>query len=753
MKLQSVSIKKFRSIDGIELENVGGFNVLIGKNNSGKSNILSAINYFFQSIRNAIRNGNVVNLNTQIDKEIDFFNRKTNLPIEITLAFSLSREDRQALVQDIVTEAPQMKNAVGSLEQEMKLFVALCIKPPPNRFSFVSKIALGRTSKFDYDYTEDEEAILTISDEAALELYEKVSSFSQQNQDAEKLSKMLNKKGYSSRLSLPARLRKEWGEIPFGYVINELIPDKISHETIQYIQEKHENSSSYEEFAESVQTLAEQIKEEAKKVQEKPLKSKIDTFTGEGNSIPDYAKNLLCKVSEIKVLHLTERRKPIGEEEAERLLSLKVKRGGEEDLRNIQETVSSLLGVRIDAFQGESSSRITDKYAELDVDNFLVEVNGSGIREALRLVLDVEFGHPNILLVEEPEIHLHPALETSMMRYLKRISLNCQVFITTHSTNFLDTAEMQNVYLVSKPDSTQIQKLDIEEAEAQIPKELGIRLSSLFMFDRLVFVEGQSDEDILREWASKLGINFSQANVGFISMGGVRNFAHFATEAILSFLTKRQVKIWFLIDRDEKEDSEVVELQNRLGNNAELRVLKKREIENYLICPRAIREFVKFKRESSGNLDKDELPDEADIENKIEACADQLKQFAINKRVVKFLGKPVYPSTENILKEIQDNSITNKIGEEIEKMIAKLEENKRKTESIYDDNVRLVNNDWSSNKLDIVPGDLLLDRVCKQYGIRFKKERDGFRLAALMNENEIDNEISEIIHEIGDEKK
>lgn len=216
MKLQSVSIKKFRSIDGIELENVGGFNVMIGKNNSGKSNILSAINSFFKSIRK----GNVVNLHTPIDKEIDFFNRKTNLPIEITLAFSLSREDRQALVQDIVTEAPQMKNAVGSLEQEMKLFVALCIKPPPNRFSFVSKIALGRTSKFDDDSTEDEEAILTISDEAALELYEKVSSFSQQNQDAEKLSKMLNKKAYSSRLSLSARLRREWGDIPFRKLLN-----------------------------------------------------------------------------------------------------------------------------------------------------------------------------------------------------------------------------------------------------------------------------------------------------------------------------------------------------------------------------------------------------------------------------------------------------------------------------------------------------------------------------------------------------
>src|SRR5262249_34948471 len=151
--------------------------------------------------------------------------------------------------------------------------------------------------------------------------------------------------------------------------------------------------------------------------------------------------------------------------------------------------------------------------------------------------------------------HLHPALETSTMRFLKRISSTCQVFISTHSTNFLDTAEMNNVYLVSKDRSTHVRQLDLEGAEAQIPEELGIRLSSLFMYDCLVFVEGASDEAILREWASTLGVNFGQANVGFIAMGGVRNFAHYATEATLSFLSNRRVKMWFLVDRDEKDDA------------------------------------------------------------------------------------------------------------------------------------------------------------------------------------------------------
>ena len=114
-----------------------------------------------------------------------------------------------------------------------------------------------------------------------------------------------------------------------------------------------------------------------------------------------------------------------------------MRRGGPEILRTIQETVSALMGVSIDAFRGDKAGRAGEASAEFDVDNFLVQANGSGIKEALRVVLDYEFSKASILLVEEPEVHLHPALETAVMRYLKRVSSESQVFITTHSTNFL----------------------------------------------------------------------------------------------------------------------------------------------------------------------------------------------------------------------------------------------------------------------------------------------------------------------------
>jgi putative ATP-dependent endonuclease of OLD family len=56
-----------------------------------------------------------------------------------------------------------------------------------------------------------------------------------------------------------------------------------------------------------------------------------------------------------------------------------------------------------------------------------------------------------------------------------------------------------------------------------LPSELGIRLSSLFMYDQIIFVEGPSDEQIIREFARSLGVNFGQLNLGFVQMRGVRN--------------------------------------------------------------------------------------------------------------------------------------------------------------------------------------------------------------------------------------
>src|SRR5437667_91344 len=130
MKLETAEISNFRSIERVIFEEFGGFNVFIGKNNAGKSNILSSLHAFFQCLKEA----SVVTLSPPIGKEMDFFDKAPHHPIQITMFFSLTTEERDILIEDIALDAPQVKTAVSALNPTKSLAVTLTITPPPTTF-------------------------------------------------------------------------------------------------------------------------------------------------------------------------------------------------------------------------------------------------------------------------------------------------------------------------------------------------------------------------------------------------------------------------------------------------------------------------------------------------------------------------------------------------------------------------------------------------------------------------------------------
>ncbi|TMC15353.1 MAG: ATP-binding protein, partial [Chloroflexi bacterium] len=130
MRLKKINIKRFRSIENLEINDCGAFNVLIGKNNTGKSNILTAIQAFFSYIT-PDRIGTLASLNL-IGKTVDFYGKaKTLSPIEIALTFLLTLTERDSLVQDIIADAPQMRNALEGIDPSLHMTITLTIKPPP----------------------------------------------------------------------------------------------------------------------------------------------------------------------------------------------------------------------------------------------------------------------------------------------------------------------------------------------------------------------------------------------------------------------------------------------------------------------------------------------------------------------------------------------------------------------------------------------------------------------------------------------
>ena len=110
MKLQQMSLSRLRSVRHVDVTRCGPFNVLVGKNNSGKSTLLSAIHTFFV----CLGDGQIIALDPPFGEPIDFFGRDTTVPIEIDLRFSLTPKEHDDLIREIGLEAPQLRHAVDA---------------------------------------------------------------------------------------------------------------------------------------------------------------------------------------------------------------------------------------------------------------------------------------------------------------------------------------------------------------------------------------------------------------------------------------------------------------------------------------------------------------------------------------------------------------------------------------------------------------------------------------------------------------
>ena len=743
MLVERIQISNFRSISSCELTDCGGFNVLIGKNNSGKSNILSAINAFFL----AIHDGAVVHLASPVQREVDFYNSNTEVPAEVTLTFLMNESERAALIADIINDYPQVANAVNGLDPESRLRVGVYFNLKPTAFAYVGRISLVPRNSVSRSTPDSESVILDTSPEAAGQLLHNFRHYQSHQARTSELQTLFQTTDRDDWQHM--KMRSSEDTSPFRRPVSAGRRPPSSHEAQVLIDSMATQSESFDEFRSALQVEINNSARYAESFERHNLEQQfVETFSGRSSVIPNHVLNMLQRLSDVKVLSVTVERRPIGEEEARRLLNLKTQRGGQEPLERIQGAVSTLLGVKIDAFSGQQMLRRGMPAAELDVDDFVVEVNGSGIKEALRLLLDIEFEDPDLLLVEEPEMHLHPGLETAMMRHLEQVSQRRQVFITTHSTNFLDTADSQKIFLVSKSGSTTTNLLERDEIEEQVPVELGIRLSSFFIYDRLVFVEGPSDEEIIRAWAFTLGVNLDQSNVGFIHMGGSRNLSYFANGTSLSFLSKRGVKMWFLIDRDERDEDDIKRIKEVLGDDVDSSVLNKREIENYLMHSRILAEHIEARLRQANAQIESQLSAE-DIANQVENAAENLKAVTIVKRIARTVCYPLYPERSRWWEQIGENTVEDRIGEQFQIWESRLAESKSQVASVAERQLADVEARWKDQKLDIVEGELLLDALFSNYGLQYHKlGRDGVELAKRMTVDEIGPELEKLIKSI-----
>ncbi|MEZ8274195.1 ATP-dependent endonuclease [Vibrio splendidus] len=122
------------------------------------------------------------------------------------------------------------------------------------------------------------------------------------------------------------------------------------------------------------------------------------------------------------------------------------------------------------------------------------------------LTLDDDEEQPlfKLLLIEEPEAHLHPQLQIRLLNHLKSVAnknKGVQVIVTTHSTVLASSVELESIIHLSKspePIATPLRTCGLPTASSQfINRWLDVTKSNLLFAGGVILVEGIAEQMII----------------------------------------------------------------------------------------------------------------------------------------------------------------------------------------------------------------------------------------------------------------
>jgi AAA domain, putative AbiEii toxin, Type IV TA system len=198
----------------------------------------------------------------------------------------------------------------------------------------------------------------------------------------------------------------------------------------------------------------------------------------------------------------------------------------------------------------------------------------------------------NVLIVDEPEIYLHPDLQHKLFHLLK--AADKQVILATHSAEMVNEADHDDVIIVnkSKRSATRVADIDgLQDALFSIGSAQNIHLARLSRGKKLLFLEGD-DYRLLRRIAARLGFErlAEGTDITVVPIGGFGQrqkiqHAAWTFEKVL----RSDIAIAAILDRDYRCSEEIHELvRDARATVPHFHILGRKELENYLLVPEAI---------------------------------------------------------------------------------------------------------------------------------------------------------------------
>ena len=227
---------------------------------------------------------------------------------------------------------------------------------------------------------------------------------------------------------------------------------------------------------------------------------------------------------------------------------------------------------------------------------------GSGLQMWLQIIWFISHcPKSGTIVLDEPDVYMHPDLQRRILFLVKQRF--AQIIIATHSVEIISAVEPRQIMTVDKK-SRKMQYANNYKAVQDVISNLGsehnLSLVRLGNAKKCVFVEGK-DIATLKKIQDVLYPNapVSVDQLPTVALGGWSRFTEALGAARLFYEeTKGDIKTYCILDRDYHSDEEIHQLYLQADeNHLVLHVWSKKEIENYLLAPKALARVAGIKQE------------------------------------------------------------------------------------------------------------------------------------------------------------
>ncbi|MED4040983.1 ATP-dependent nuclease [Niallia taxi] len=168
-----------------------------------------------------------------------------------------------------------------------------------------------------------------------------------------------------------------------------------------------------------------------------------------------------------------------------------------------------------------------------------------------------------MLVIEEPEAHLHPSMQRQLLKFLKQNLKDTkvrQIFVTTHSTHITGALSLDELICLYKTDNeTHVSYPGKvfgtnEESKKYVQRFLDATKSNMLFAEKLILVEGLAEQLLMSIFADYVGKSLEDNHVAVINVGG-KYFDHFLNLFNTNNSAAIRRKVVCITDRDpERKD-------------------------------------------------------------------------------------------------------------------------------------------------------------------------------------------------------